>query len=76
MKKLVIFSGAGISQESGLPTFRGDGGIWEEIDAEKVADYKAWYCGRRSDCKERRQVVLDFFTASSPCWRNTMRLPW
>ena len=61
MKKLVIFSGAGISQESGLPTFRGDGGIWEEIDAEKVADYKAWYCGRRSDCKERRQVVLDFF---------------
>lgn len=61
MKKLVIFSGAGISQESGLPTFRGDGGIWEEIDAEKVADYKAWYCGRRSDSKERRQVVLDFF---------------
>lgn len=61
MKKLVIFSGAGISQESGLPTFRGEGGIWEEIDAEKVADCKAWYCGRRSDCRERRQAVLDFF---------------
>lgn len=61
MKKLVIFSGAGISQESGLPTFRGEGGIWEEIDAEKVADWKAWYCGRRSDCRERRQAVLDFF---------------
>lgn len=61
MKKLVIFSGAGVSQESGLPTFRGEGGIWEDIDAEKVADWKAWYCGRRSDCKERRHAVLDFF---------------
>lgn len=61
MKKLVIFSGAGISQESGLPTFRGEGGIWESIDAEKVADYRSWYCGRRTDCRERRQAVLDFF---------------
>ena len=59
-KKIVIFSGAGMSQESGLPTFRGDGGIWESINQEKVADYKAWYCGRRPDCKERRQAVLDF----------------
>lgn len=61
MKKIVIFTGAGISQESGLPTFRGEGGIWESIDAEKVADYRSWYCGRRSDCKQRRQAVLDFF---------------
>lgn len=59
-KKIVIFSGAGMSKESGLPTFRGDGGIWESINPEKVADYKAWYCGRRSNCKERRQAVLDF----------------
>ena len=41
MKKLVIFSGAGISQESGLPTFRGEGGIWDRIDAEKVADWSS-----------------------------------
>lgn len=61
MKKIVIFTGAGISQESGLPTFRGEGGIWESIDAEKVADYKSWYCGRRSDCRQRRREVLDFF---------------
>ena len=50
-----------MSQESGLPTFRGEGGIWESIDPEMVADYKAWYCGRRPDCKQRRQLVLDFF---------------
>ena len=59
-KKIVIFSGAGMSQESGLPTFRGEDGIWESIDPEKVAYYKAWYCGRRPDCKEKRQAVLDF----------------
>ena len=60
-KKIVIFSGAGMSQESGLPTFRGEGGIWESIDPEMVADYKTWYCGRRPDCKQRRQLMLDFF---------------
>ena len=60
-KKWVFFTGAGCSAASGLPTFRGEGGIWNEIDAETVASKKAWYCGRRSDCKECRQRVLDFF---------------
>ena len=60
-KRWVFFTGAGCSAASGLPTFRGEGGIWNEIDAEAVASKKAWYCGRRSDCKERRQKVLDFF---------------
>lgn len=59
--KIVFFTGAGVSAESGLPTFRGEGGIWNEIDAEAVASKKAWYCGRYSDAKERRQRVLDFF---------------
>ena len=60
-KNWVFFTGAGCSAASGLPTFRGEGGIWNEIDAEAVASKKAWYCGRRSDCNERRQKVLDFF---------------
>ena len=60
-KKWVFFTGAGCSAASGLPTFRGEGGIWDEIDAEAVASKKAWYCGRCSDCNERRQRVLDFF---------------
>lgn len=60
-KKWVFFTGAGCSATSGLPTFRGEGGIWHEIDAEAVASKKAWYCGRRSDYKESRQKVLDFF---------------
>jgi len=31
-KKLVILSGAGMSQESGIRTFRDMGGLWEEYD--------------------------------------------
>lgn len=61
MKNIVFFTGAGMSKESGLPTFRGDGGVWDEIDAEKVASARSWYCGRRKDCNERRQAMLNFF---------------
>lgn len=61
MKRLVFFTGAGMSAESGLPTFRGRGGIWDEIDARAVASREAWYCGRRHDARLRRQRVLDFF---------------
>lgn len=61
MKKIVFFTGAGISRESGLPTFRGEGGLWDEIDVKAVATAGSWYCGRSKDCKERRQRMLDFF---------------
>ena len=60
-KNWVFFTGAGCSAASGLPTFRGEGGIWNDIDAEAVASKGSWYCGRRSDCVERRKKVLDFF---------------
>jgi NAD-dependent deacetylase len=58
---IVFFTGAGMSQESGLPTFRGKNGIWNEIDAETVASAHNWYSGGRSNCKELRQRMLDFF---------------
>ena len=61
MKRIVFFTGAGMSRESGLPTFRGGGGLWNQLDVEAVADRRSWYCGRRSDCNERRQKMLDFF---------------
>jgi NAD-dependent deacetylase len=41
-KKLVILSGAGISQESGLKTFRDMGGLWEQYDVTEVASPEAW----------------------------------
>ena len=42
MKTIVILSGAGISAESGLKTFRGDGGLWEGHRVEDVATPEAW----------------------------------
>lgn len=61
VKKIVFFTGAGMSKESGLPTFRGDGGIWNEIDYDKVATRRSWNGRCRKYVKERRQAMLDFF---------------
>jgi len=41
-KKLVILSGAGMSQESGIRTFRDMDGLWEEYDVNDVATPEAW----------------------------------
>ncbi len=42
MKKLVVLTGAGISGESGLKTFRGDDGLWEGYSVYDVATPEAW----------------------------------
>jgi len=43
MKRIVVLSGAGISAESGLRTFREMGGLWEEYDVMEVASPQAWH---------------------------------
>jgi NAD-dependent protein deacetylase/lipoamidase len=53
MKNIVIFTGAGISAESGLKTFRGSDGLWEDHRIEDVATPEAW---RRDP-----QLVLEFY---------------
>ncbi len=42
MKKLVVLTGAGMSSESGIKTFRESGGLWEEYDVSEVATPMAW----------------------------------
>jgi NAD-dependent deacetylase len=42
-KKIVVFTGAGISAESGLGTFRDSGGIWEKFRIEDVCTPDAWH---------------------------------
>lgn len=42
MKKLVVFSGSGMSAESGISTFRDNGGLWEQYRIEEVATPQAW----------------------------------
>ncbi|MEX0845117.1 MAG: NAD-dependent deacylase [Balneolaceae bacterium] len=41
-KKIVVISGAGISAESGLSTFRDSGGLWEGYDINEVATIQGW----------------------------------
>ena len=52
-KKLVVLTGAGVSAESGLKTFRDSDGLWEGYDIEEVATPMAW--------KRNPQLVLDFY---------------
>ena len=40
--RLFVLTGAGVSAESGLATFRGDGGLWRNYRAEEVANIAAW----------------------------------
>lgn len=51
--KLVVFTGAGISAESGIKTFRDSGGLWEEFDINEVATPQAW--------EKNQKLVLDFY---------------
>lgn len=53
MKKVVVFTGAGISAESGLRTFRDSDGLWEEYDLADVATPEAW--------KRNPELVLEFY---------------
>jgi len=43
IKKIVFVTGAGISQESGIPTFRGKDGLWRNYDPMKLATIDAFY---------------------------------
>jgi len=43
MRKLLVLTGAGMSAESGIKTFRDSGGLWEEYDVTEVATPMAWW---------------------------------
>jgi NAD-dependent deacetylase len=43
MKNLVVLTGAGMSAESGIKTFRDSGGLWEEYEVSKVATPEGWH---------------------------------
>lgn len=52
-KKLVVISGAGISAESGIATFRGKDGLWRNENYVNLASFDAWI--------ERPAEVLEFY---------------
>lgn len=53
MKRITVLTGAGISAESGIPTFRDSGGLWEGYDINRVATPEAW--------EQDPELVLDFY---------------
>jgi NAD-dependent deacetylase len=52
-KKLVVLTGAGMSAESGIPTFRSSDGLWENHRIEDVATFDAW--------QRNPEMVLQFY---------------
>ena len=53
MKKLVVITGAGVSAESGVPTFRDEGGLWDKYDPMEVCTLEGW--------RKDRAKVLEFY---------------
>ncbi|MEM9885265.1 MAG: NAD-dependent deacylase [Bacteroidota bacterium] len=53
MKKIVVLTGAGVSAESGINTFRDADGLWEGHDVMEVATLQGWY--------NDQELVLDFY---------------
>jgi NAD-dependent deacetylase len=53
MKKLVVLTGAGMSAESGIRTFRDQGGLWEEYDIMEVASIQGW--------RKNPELILKFY---------------
>lgn len=52
-KKIAVLTGAGVSAESGISTFRDSGGLWDNYNVEDVASIDGWYRNPR--------LVLDFY---------------
>lgn len=52
-KKLVVLTGAGVSAESGITTFRDSNGLWENHRVEDVASIEGWYANP--------SLMLDFY---------------
>ena len=62
MKKIVVFSGAGMSAESGINTFRDTDGLWENYKIEDVATPEAWLRNPemvQDFYNQRRKNILD-----------------
>jgi NAD-dependent deacetylase len=53
MYKLIVLTGAGVSAESGIKTFRDSNGLWEEYDVMTVASIEGWY--------QNPELVLKFY---------------
>lgn len=62
MRKLVVLTGAGISAESGISTFRDNGGLWDKYDVQEVCTPEGWHRNPQlvtNFYNERRMQLVD-----------------
>ena len=52
-KHIVVLTGAGVSAESGISTFRDNGGLWDKFDPQVVASIDGW--------RKDKALLLDFY---------------
>lgn len=62
-KKIAVLTGAGVSAESGLGTYRDNGGLWDSYDPMEVASIEGWY--------RNRKLVLDFYNMQRAKLKDT-----
>lgn len=64
---IAVLTGAGISKESGIDTFRDEGGLWTQVDLEEVATIEAWF--------RNKKKVLDFYNDTRRSFRAAGIVP-
>ena len=62
-QKIAVLTGAGVSAESGLGTYRDNGGLWDNYDPMEVASIQGWY--------RNRKLVLDFYNMQRAKLKDT-----
>lgn len=60
-RKVVVLTGAGISAESGIPTFREKDGLWTKFSPEELASFEAFYKNTRMVAKfyQKRRTIIE-----------------
>src|SRR3954463_15076571 len=64
---IVVLTGAGISKESGIDTFRDKDGLWTRVNLEEVATIEAWHRDKKK--------VLDFYNETRKTFRAAHIVP-
>lgn len=62
-QRIAVLTGAGVSAESGLGTYRDNGGLWDSYDPMEVASIEGWH--------RNRKLVLDFYNMQRAKLRDT-----